>query len=343
MKEKYKIAETNNRRLLSLRPLPLETVQSLKDYYRIGLTFSSNALEGNSLTESETKIVIEDGLTIEGKPLRDVYEAVGHSKAYDYIYQISAGRELLEEDILKLHNLFYQQIDTEQAGRYRTVPVFISGSSYAVTPPDKIASEMKRFVSWFNKSETKLHPVEFAALVHKKFVFIHPFIDGNGRLARLLMNLSLLRNGYSIAIIPAILRNEYIASLELAHKDDARFKEFIADRIIATQLDLLRLLKESGGANTREGGVKYQLDESGGGVNNTENVILELLIKTPGINAPTIASITGKGLRTIQRYIKRLSDIGKIKFIGAPKTGGYFVDSSVSSSNTSPRKGKDVK
>lgn len=246
MKDKYKIAEANNRTLISMRPLPPETIQSLKDYYRIGLTFSSNALEGNRLTESETKIVIEDGLTIAGKPLHDVYEAVGHAKAYDYIYQISSGKELFEEDILKLHKLFYQQINAEQAGHYRTVPVFISGSSYATTPPQKIATEMKKFVSWFNKSESEIHPVEFAALVHKKFVFIHPFIDGNGRLARLLMNLSLLRNEYSIAIIPAILRNEYIALLESAHKDDDPFKEFIANRIIATQMDLLRLLKNSG-------------------------------------------------------------------------------------------------
>lgn len=246
MKDKYKIAENNNRKLASMRPLPPETIQSLKDYYRIGLTYSSNALEGNSLTESETKIVIEDGLTIEGKPLHDIYEAVGHAKAYDYIYQITSGKELQEVDILKLHNLFYQQINAEQAGHYRTVPVFTSGSKYAVTPPQKITTEMKKFVLWFNKSETKIHPVEFAALVHIKFVFIHPFIDGNGRLARLLMNLSLLRNEYSIAIIPPILRKEYIDSLELAHKDTNRFKEFIADRIIATQIDLLRLLKASG-------------------------------------------------------------------------------------------------
>lgn len=194
MKDKYKIAEANNLKLVSMRPLPPETIRSLKDYYRIGLTFTSNALEGNSLTESETKIVIEDGLTIEGKPLHDVYEAVGHAKAYDYIYQMSSGMELHEEDILKLHHLFYLQINAEQAGHYRTVPVFISGSSYAVTPPQKISTEMRKFVSWFNKSESKTHPIEFAALVHKKFVFIHPFIDGNGRLARLVMNLSLLRN-----------------------------------------------------------------------------------------------------------------------------------------------------
>jgi Fic family protein len=335
MKEKYKLAEDNNRKLVSMRPLPPETVKSLKDYYRIGLTFSSNALEGNSLTESETKVVIEDGLTIEGKPLHDVYEAVGHAKAYDYIYQISSGRELQEQDILKLHNLFYQQINAEQAGHYRTVPVFISGSRYAVTPPQKIATEMKKFVSWFNKSEAKIHPVEFAALVHKKFVFIHPFIDGNGRLSRLLMNLSLLRNEYSIAIIPAILRNEYIASLELAHKDDSRFKEFIADRIIATQLDLLRLLKSSGGVKTPNGGVNNTTDLQGGGVNTVENEIVELLKGTPGLNAPALASATGKGLRTIQRYLKILSDHDKIRFRGAPKTGGYFLSDKPSSTEIS--------
>lgn len=243
MKDKYKIAETNNLKLVSMRPLPPETIRSLKDYYRIGLTFTSNALEGNSLTESETKIVIEDGLTIEGKPLQDVYEAVGHANAYDYIYQISSGMELHEEDILKLHHLFYRQINAEQAGHFRTVPVFISGSSYAVTPPQKIATEMGKFVSWFNKSESKTHPVEFAALVHKKFVFIHPFIDGNGRVARLLMNLILIQEGYVITIIPPVIRQDYIRALEKAHTDDKDFVEFISRMVRETQKDFLRLFK----------------------------------------------------------------------------------------------------
>jgi Fic family protein len=178
MEVKYKIAKTNNQKLLALRPLAPETLKSLRDYYRVGLTFSSNALEGNSLTESETKVVIEDGLTIEGKPLRDVYEAVGHAHAYDYLYQLASHKTLEEKDILELHRFFYQQIDREQAGKYRTVAVFISGSKYSVTPPQRVSAEMKKFVSWFNKHENRMHPVEFAAQVHKKFVFIHPFIDG---------------------------------------------------------------------------------------------------------------------------------------------------------------------
>ncbi|MDV0445673.1 hypothetical protein MmiAt1_12660 [Methanimicrococcus sp. At1] len=244
LEQKYKKAEENNEKLLSLRPLPEGTLKSLKDYYRIGLTYSSNALEGNSLTESETKIVIEDGLTINGKPLRDIYEAVGHAKAYDRLWQLVSQKNLQEEDILDLHKLFYEMIDPQQAGVYRKIPVVISGSSYDVTPVKQIPRQMKEFVNWFNQNEHQLHPVEFAALVHIKFVFIHPFIDGNGRVARLLMNLALIRNHYSITVIPPLLRSEYIRFLETAHTNDEPFKEFIADRIIETQKDLLRLFKE---------------------------------------------------------------------------------------------------
>jgi Fic family protein len=324
MEAKYKIAEINNRKLLALRPLASETLKSLGDYYRVGLTFSSNALEGNSLTESETKVVIEDGLTIEGKPLRDVYEAVGHAKAYDFLHQLTSHKTLEEKDILELHRLFYQQIDNDAAGKYRSVAVFISGSKYAVTPPQKVAKEMKKFVAWFNKQESKLHPVEFAALTHKKFVFIHPFVDGNGRLARLLMNLALLRNEYTIAIIPAVLRHDYIASLELAHKDDKTFKAFIADRVIATQLDLIRLLN-SGGVNAEDGGVNSENQNKIGGVNTLDLLILDIIQTTSGLNAPAIAIELNKSLRTVQRYLKILVDDGKIEFIGAAKNGGYFI------------------
>ena len=187
-------------------------------------------------------MVIEDGLTIEGKPLRDVYEAVGHAHAYDYIHTLAASKPLEESDILELHRLFYEKIDGEKAGHYRTVPVFISGSQYAVSPPARIGSDMKKFVKWFNDHEHQLPTPEFAALAHQKFVFIHPFIDGNGRVARLILNLALIRGEYTIALIPAVLRHEYVQSLEMSHKNPAVFVDFITDRIIATQMDLLRLL-----------------------------------------------------------------------------------------------------
>ena len=102
-----KIAADNNKELLSFRPIPKDTLKSLREFYRVGLTYTSNALEGNSLTETETKVVIEDGLTINGKPLRDVYEAVGHAKAYDHIHKLAKNKTLEESDILMLHQHFF--------------------------------------------------------------------------------------------------------------------------------------------------------------------------------------------------------------------------------------------
>jgi len=313
-------AEQLRDRVIALRPFPEETLKSLRDYYRIGLTYSSNALEGNSLTESETKVVIEDGLTIEGKPLRDVYEAVGHAHAYDYIHTLAVSKPLEEKDILELHRLFYEKIDGGKAGHYRTVPVFISGSRYAVSPPSRIESDMREFVKWFNDNERQLPTPEFAALAHQKFVFIYPFIDGNGRVARLILNLALIRGEYTIALIPAILRHEYVQSLEMSHKNPQVFVDFIAERIIATQMDLLRLLNDGGVNGGVNGGVK-----SGNGGVNLEEQLFDAIGKNPGVNAPMLCEMLQKSLRTTQRYLKLLADAGRIEFRGAPKNGGYHI------------------
>ena len=300
--------DKNQQELWSYRPLSPETLQSLKEYYRIGTTYTSNALEGNSLTESETKVVIEDGLTIEGKPLRDIYEAVGHAKAYDYLYELSHNEPISEDVICNLHKLFYQNIDPDRAGQYRKVPVFISGSQYSVAPVAEISKRMKQLIHWYNNNENKLHPVILAAELHKRFVFIHPFIDGNGRLARLLMNLALMRNDYNIAIIPAVTRAEYITALELSHKDDNIFVSFIADRLMMTQLDILRLFRES---------------EPTPQIVSFEDLLFKTIIHNPGLNAPTLSKRLGRSLRTTQRYLKKLSDSKQIIFKGVARNGGY--------------------
>ena len=225
-----------------LRPFEGEMLKQIKDFYRVGLTWTSNALEGNSLTMSETKVLIEDGLTVGGRPLRDMFEAVDHTKAYDYMFTLLGNKEIREEDILYLHNLFYQNIEEEFSGKYRDIPVFITGSNYPVTKVESIQSEIEGLCKWINTERKKYHPVEFAALLHKKFVFIHPFKDGNGRVARLLMNTALIQDGYLPALIPPILRNEYIRLLEKSHEDDRHFINFIAERELESQKDLLRLL-----------------------------------------------------------------------------------------------------
>lgn len=224
------------------RPFRGEMLKQIQAYYRIGLTWSSNALEGNTLTESETKVLLEDGLTIGGKPLQYTYEAIGHSKAYDFMFSLLENRTITETDVLMMHQLFYESIDRTYAGRYRDMDVFISGSQYPVTSPQRIQDEMKQLLSWINTDRGNLHPVVFAAQLHQRFVFIHPFIDGNGRIARLLMNTALIQDGYLLAIIPPILRHEYIELLEKAHQNDQPFVEFIVNRVIESQKEIMRLL-----------------------------------------------------------------------------------------------------
>lgn len=225
-----------------LRPFEGNMLKQIKDYFRIGLTWSSNALEGNTLTESETKVLLEDGLTVGGKPLRYTFEALGHAKAYDFMFTLLKKNVISEDDILTMHRMFYRDIDECNAGQYRKEQVFITGSKYPVCKAEKIQDEMSRFIEWADLNKDKYHSVEYAAQLHKRFVFIHPFIDGNGRLSRLIMNTALIQRGYLLAIIPPVLRQEYISLLELAHENDKLFVEFIAERVLETEKEIMRLM-----------------------------------------------------------------------------------------------------
>ena len=300
------------KKLDALRPFPAETLRSLREYYRVGLTYSSNALEGNSLTESETKVVIEDGLTVQGKPLHDVYEALGHADAYDHLQLMATDKQLEVADILKLHELFYKRIDPSQAGKFRTVPVFISGSHYPLPSAEQIPKLMDEFLAWYRQHEFLLHPLELAALAHQKFVFIHPFVDGNGRVARLLMNLVLLRFGYPITIIPPILRLEYITALEKAHRSTNEFIQFVIAREIETLRELLRLL-----------GCILEKTEVPA-LSHGADQLLQFLQSHPGWRVPNLAEALQKSRPTIERQLRELRNAGKIEFRGAPKNGGYF-------------------
>lgn len=228
--------------IAAARPFEEPLLSELRKFYRVGLTWSSNAIEGNTLTESETKILLEDGLTTGGKPLRDTYEAVGHARAYDYMFTLLHADTVTEENIQCLHRLFYQDIDAAHAGAYRTIPVFISGSNFPVSAPDAIPVAMRELIHWAGTERKHLHPIQQAALLHQKFVFIHPFIDGNGRVGRLLMNILLIQNGWLPVIIPPIRRADYIYLLEKAHTDPEPFIEFIGEMELESQKDMIRLL-----------------------------------------------------------------------------------------------------
>jgi len=219
-------------------------MKQIREYFRIGMTYTSNALEGDSLTETETKIVIEDGITIGGKPVRDHLEALGHSEAYDLLFRLAKNQDITEANIKEIHRLFYYRIDAKQAGKYRKRRVIITGTDFIPPAPDRIPELMKAFIAALPESRAKRHPVEFAAVIHKELVTIHPFSDGNGRAARLLMNLALLQAGYPVAIIPPILRREYLDALDRTHKgDDGLFINFIGGICHQSTKECLRLLE----------------------------------------------------------------------------------------------------
>ena len=229
------------------RPLAPKELKELDAYFRIGTTYTSNALEGNTLTLTETKILLEDGLTAGGKPLRYSYEALGHADAYDYMLDIARSKSFVfsENIVENLHKLFFQKIDPNTAGHYRDVQVFITGTDYIPPSATEVPSLMKELSEDLKSKWTNEHPVCLAAYAHQRLVDIHPFEDGNGRTARLLMNLILINKGYQIISIPPVLRQEYITVITKGRRSGSRFggalANFIAECEIEAQKDFCRM------------------------------------------------------------------------------------------------------
>lgn len=215
MDKRLKQLTEKKQRLDAYRPLPLELVKNLEEWFKVELTYTSNAIEGNTLTRQETALVVEKGITVDGKTLKEHLEAINHAKALDYIkgLAIKKRQDISEKEILELHQTILDKIDDVNAGRYRTIRVRIAGSNAVLPNPVKVPDLMKEFIGWLRK-DNKAHPVRIAADAHFKFVSIHPFVDGNGRTARLLMNLLLMQQGYPAAVIRKKDRRKYINSLE---------------------------------------------------------------------------------------------------------------------------------
>ena len=197
----------------------------LFDSYRITqaleleYTFESNRIEGNTLTLRETDLVINEGLTISGKSMREHLEAINHQEAIAYIkHLIDKNTNLNEREVLSIHNLILRGISSKDAGKYRNVQVMIKGSSHLPPQPFIVPKQMEDFFIWFETNKNTLHPVILAAELHERLVTIHPFIDGNGRASRLVMNLILLQKGYVIANIKGDYdtRMQYYNALETA-------------------------------------------------------------------------------------------------------------------------------
>lgn len=229
-KNLYKRIKAKKKKLTALRPFPKAALARLKEQIAIEWTYNSNAIEGSTLNLNETRLVIEEGLTIKGKPLREHFEAINHKEAIDFVEEISRKKTPISAYIIRqLHHLVLSKIDDKEAGRYRKLEVRITGSKHVPPQPTLLPSIMHDFDLWLKKNIKKMDPLEFAALAHFKLVDIHPFIDGNGRTARLLMNLILIRAGYPPAVILKVDRKKYFRCLELAHKKKLdTFYNFIA-------------------------------------------------------------------------------------------------------------------
>jgi Fic family protein len=215
LKDKFQQVDRLKAWLDSFRPLPPTVVAELKKLYDVRFTYNSNAIEGNTLTQSETALVLETGITIGGKTLREHLEVIGHKDAIDYIEELAQNSTNIGEwEIKQIHNLILRAITPEEAGRYRQLDVKAAGTEYLYPPHYLLNDLMSEFVTWLNSDQVAAsHPIKFAAEAHLRFVSIHPFRDGNGRTGRLLMNLLLLRTGYPIVVVSNQVRKAYIDAI----------------------------------------------------------------------------------------------------------------------------------
>ncbi|MDE2719400.1 Fic family protein [Candidatus Palauibacter polyketidifaciens] len=232
-----------------LRPLPPEVTARVAQKIRLDSNYHSNAIEGNILTLGETRSLILHGLTAHGKPLRDHLDIEGHDAAFKTIEDaVKRGDALNGVFIRRLHEVLLREPYEMEAltpdgrrtkrlisvGQYKTAPNNVrtsTGEIHYYTPPEQVAAEMQDLIDWYRDQEDSgEHPIVVAATFHYRFVRIHPFDDGNGRLARLLMNMILIRHGYTVAIIETTNRDRYIQEIEHAAQANtlSQFIEFIA-------------------------------------------------------------------------------------------------------------------
>ena len=226
-------------RLAKARPLSAESLRSLRDDFLVRYAHETTALEGNTLSLHETQVVLENGITIGGKLLREHLEVVNARNAMVWLEGFVATSEPVTEDtILRLHEIIMQGILGVDAGAYRRQAVRIVGSSHI--PPNwvKIPDAMEGFITWLNQGAGEEHPIVFAAKAHVSLVGIHPFIDGNGRVSRMLVNLLLMRASYPPALYSSTNRAEYLDSLERAHVE-GHMDDFVAltAEAVETMLD----------------------------------------------------------------------------------------------------------
>lgn len=236
------------KQLDTLRPLPKEQLENLDEYFRIQYTYDSNRIEGNTLTLQETALVVDKGITISGKSVHEHLEAINHSEAVELIADLVQNKTDLTEYILKqLHGLILRGINKTNAGKYRSVNVMISGSTHKPPEPFMLNKLMEDYFMFYELNKKTMHPVLLSAEMHERLVTIHPFIDGNGRTSRLIMNLILMQHGFPITNISGDKKNRlsYYNSLETAQVENNKIKfyDFISDAVFNSLNEFLKIVK----------------------------------------------------------------------------------------------------
>lgn len=200
------------------RPLPTIALQKIKESLTIEWTYNSNSIEGNTLTLRETQMVLQEGITVKGKSLREHFEAKNHEKAIDYLYTLVNEKYSLRSiDILSLHGLVLRMIEDDFAERIRNGGVRITGANFVPPNANKVSDLLDELIDFINTNPLQLNDIELATVFHHKLVWIHPFFDGNGRTVRLAMNLLLMRKGFPPAIILKNDRKKYYEALNQAN------------------------------------------------------------------------------------------------------------------------------
>ncbi len=218
------------------KPLNKTQLSKMAEFFKIEYTYESNRIEGNTLSLQETGLVVNEGLTISGKTMVEHLEAINHAQAVDFVAELVRGSvDFSKRNLLQLHGLILSGIDRENAGRYRSVPVRISGSKHEPPQPFLLDKLMEDYFLHFAQQKQAMHPVILAADMHERLVSVHPFIDGNGRTSRLVMNLILLRHGFTIANLKGDVesRLRYYRALEAVQVDNEpeHFYHLVCDAV----------------------------------------------------------------------------------------------------------------
>jgi len=285
------------RRLDAHRPLTSSTVRKVQREMELEYIFNSNAIEGNTIKLRETQLILERGLTIQGRSPREHLEVRNHPRAIKYVERMTR-RALREQDILVLHQIIMKGIDDE-AGRFRTAEVRIAGAEFIPPPAYEIPHLIRKLVDWCNRNPDELRPIELAAILHHRLAWIHPFHDGNGRVARLLMNLVLTRSGYPIAVILNVDRSKYYDTLKKADNGDPTSFVNFAASAVERSLELYLRASEPTGKQDR----LLSLSEAAKMTPYTQEY-LSLLARKRRIAAVKVGRTWMVTEREVHRYLK---------------------------------------